>query len=104
MDRQLELAWPAALDRLARAVNPAHDRMFKDYVADYYWSVYQSEWATDVMFRDSSALAEIYPALVQHGIQAFSSPDVMRKRQLSAVSGRLSANFIMAFHWLTTDR
>jgi hypothetical protein len=78
MDRQLELAWPAALDRIARAVSPAHDRMFKGFVADYYWSVYQSEWATDVMFRDSSALADIYPALVQHGIQAFSSPDVMR--------------------------
>lgn len=78
MDRQLELAWPAALDRLARAINPAHGRMFQGFVADYYWSVYQSEWATDVMFRDSSALAAIYPALVQHGIQAFSSPDVMR--------------------------
>lgn len=78
MDRQLELAWPAALDRIARAINPAHGRMFEGFLADYYWSVYQSEWATDVMFRNSSALAAIYPALVQHGIQSFSSPDVMR--------------------------
>lgn len=78
MDRQLELSWPAALDRIARAVNPAHGRIFKGFAADYYWSVHQSEWATDVMFRNSAALAAIYPALVQHGIQAFSSPDVMR--------------------------
>lgn len=78
MDRQLELAWPAALDRIARAINPAHGRMFEGFLADYYWSVHQSEWATDVMFRNSSALAAIYPALVQHGIQSFSSPDVMR--------------------------
>jgi hypothetical protein len=78
MDRQLELAWPAALDRLARRINPVHAQMFRGLPIDYYWSVYQSEWATDVMFRSSSALAAIYPALVQHGITTFSSPDVMR--------------------------
>ena len=78
MDRQLKLNWPTTLDKIARIVNPAHGEMFKDFPAEYYWSVYQSEWATDVMFRNSSALAAIYPALVQHGITTFSSPDVMR--------------------------
>jgi hypothetical protein len=52
--------------------------MFKNFVAPYYWSVFQSEWATDVMFRDPETLARIYPPLVRHGIQAFASPDVMR--------------------------
>ncbi len=78
MNRQLELDWPATLDRIARMINPAHTAMFRDFPADYYWSVYQSEWATDLMFRNSRALAAIYPALVQHGITTFSSPDVMR--------------------------
>jgi hypothetical protein len=78
IDRQLALAWPAALDRIARAINPAHGLMFDDFAADYYWSVHQSEWATDVMFRNSSALAAIYPSLVRHGMTTFSSPDVMR--------------------------
>ena len=78
MDRQLELDWPAALNRIARMISPAHSAIFRDFPADYYWSVYQSEWATDLMFRSSSALAAIYPALVQHGIMTFSSPDVMR--------------------------
>ena len=78
MDRQLKLDWPAALDRIARTINPAHSAMFQGFPADYYWSAYQSEWATDVMFRNSSTLAEIYPALVAHGITTFSSPDVMR--------------------------
>ncbi len=78
IDRQLELAWAPALDRIARAINPAHGRMFEGFVADYYWSAHQSEWATDVMFRSSSALAGIYPSLVRHGMTTFSSPDVMR--------------------------
>jgi hypothetical protein len=78
LDHQLELAWPATLDRIARIVNPAHDQIFDDFAADYYWSAHQSEWATDVMFQSSSALAAIYPSLVRHGMTTFSSPDVMR--------------------------
>lgn len=78
MDKQLRTRWPRLLGSLARELNPAHKRMFGSFVAPYYWSVFQSEWATDVMFRDADALARIYPPLVRHGIQAFASPDVMR--------------------------
>ena len=28
---------------------------------EYYWSVHQSEWATDVLFQSPAALASIYP-------------------------------------------
>ncbi len=47
MDRQLKLKWPRHLDRVARIVNPDHGRMFRGDQLEYYWSVYQSEWATD---------------------------------------------------------
>lgn len=67
MQRQLKTAWPWALQRIARRLNPAHRQIFRGFPVDYYWSTYQSEWATDVMFKSPSALAEIYPALVQHG-------------------------------------
>ena len=52
--------------------------MFRAFPVDYYWSVYQSEWASDVMFRDAASLARLYPKLVRHGLTTFSSPDVMR--------------------------
>ena len=78
MNRQLRTAWPKALDRLLRQLNPAHGQIFRAFPVRYYWSVYQSEWATDVMFRKASDLAAIYPALVLHGIRTFSSGDVMR--------------------------
>lgn len=78
MKRQLRISWRKALARVARQLNPAHSRMFRGFWARYYWSVFQSEWATDVTFRKPSDIAAIYPALVLHGIQTFSSGDVMR--------------------------
>lgn len=78
MDQQLTTAWPEQLTQIARALNPAHERIFKDFQTDYYWSAWQSEWASDLMFKSCAALASIYPPLVLHGITSFSSPDVMR--------------------------
>lgn len=78
MDRQLTTDWPDLLGGYAHSLNPAHEEIFKDFTTDYYWSVYQSEWASDVMFKDAAALAEIYPTLVLHAITTFGSTDVMR--------------------------
>jgi hypothetical protein len=90
MDKQVEAAWPALLDGIARQLNPRHETMFAAYPIEYYWSVHQSEWATDVMFRDTASLSALYPKLVHHGLTTFFSPDVMRflGRKVS-ISGRL---------------
>jgi hypothetical protein len=78
MDAQLETNWPQCLNRLERTVNPARRRLLPLPQLEYYWSVESSEWATDVMFRSPDALAALYPDLIRHGIQTFSSKDVMR--------------------------
>ena len=78
MQKQLRLGWGRTLGRIASELNPAHAAMLAPWTLEYYWSAYQSEWATDVMFRNAESLARIYPHLVQHGMQTFSSPDVMR--------------------------
>jgi hypothetical protein len=78
LNEQVRLAWPTHLRGIARMLNPAHPRMFAGASIDYYWSVYQSEWATDVMFRDAATLAALYRPLVHYGIETFSSGDVMR--------------------------
>jgi hypothetical protein len=79
-DKQLDTDWTRELTRIARLINPHHedDDLFGGRRIDYYWSVYQSEWATDVMFDRPASLAKIYPGLVQHAITTFSSPDVLR--------------------------
>lgn len=78
MDEHLRTHWPSALNRLARIVNPAQAEILGVDHPTYYWTVPQSEWATDIMFRDQTTLTEIYHRLARHGISAFSSGDVMR--------------------------
>ncbi len=77
-DEQLCASWPTLLDGIAQRLNPVHDELFPTFPIGYYWCVYQSEWATDVLFRDSDTLARLYPRFVHHGISSFASPDVMR--------------------------
>ncbi len=50
LDAQLRTDWPALLDGLANTVNPLREALFGDYSPGYYWSTYQSEWATDLVF------------------------------------------------------
>lgn len=78
MNRQLTTDWPRELDAVARSLNPLHETIFEPWPMDYYWSAYQTEWATDLMFKDPRSLANIYPSLVQHAMRHFKSPDVMR--------------------------
>src|SRR6185295_17043040 len=50
-DQQVRFRWRPALDRLARAANPAVEEVLRPYQVSYYWSIDESEWATDLMFR-----------------------------------------------------
>ena len=78
LDQQVRFAWHPELQRIARRIFPTFQEVFGDYPVEYYWTVYQSEWATDVVFRSSHTLAALYPRLVEAGIGTFASPDVMR--------------------------
>jgi len=77
-DRQPRIAWSKQLDHLLRRVHPLHRRLWKASPLDYYWTSEQTEWATDLAFRDAEALAELYDPLIHHGIEVFQSADVMR--------------------------
>jgi hypothetical protein len=78
MMQQLRTNWPRILNPIAQALNPLHHQIFKRIPLQYYWCTSQTEWATDVMFKNSTALAGIYSAIVPHALATFSSPDVMR--------------------------
>jgi hypothetical protein len=109
MDRQLETDWPEALSRIARSMNPLHRKIFEPYPMDYYWSAYQTEWATDLLFRGPAALAKIYPTLVRHAMFHFKSPDVMRflgRKEHGNFTGELTTSFkdrpegVRVKHWV----
>ena len=57
---------------------------------DYYWTSEQTEWATDVLFRDATVLGNLFPTLVRRGIVSFQASDVLRQasnaRYLEALS------------------
>lgn len=96
MDEMLTLNWPEQLDRFAALVNPAHDRMFRRFYAKYYWTIDQSEWATDLCFDSHASLAAIYPQLTWGALAAFSSQDVMRflgKRPDARFNGELVSDY-----------
>jgi hypothetical protein len=78
MNRQLDVDWQRALDSLVSRLNPLHRKIFAPWPQSYYWSVYQSEWATDLVFQDRKTLASVYPELVRHATLHFQSGDVMR--------------------------
>jgi hypothetical protein len=109
MDAQLETDWPTELTRLARSLNPLHHEIFAAWPMDYYWSGYQTEWATDVMFRNPAALTGVYPALVRHAMHHFQSPDVMRflgRKAHGNFTGELVTSFkdrpegVRVKHWV----
>lgn len=86
LDRQVESDWPRLLNRLLRRACPALSRMWPEYPLERYWSADQTEWATDVCFRDARELAELYPRLLHRALTELGSRDVMR------FLGKLAAN------------
>lgn len=94
MDQQLEKNWAELLQGFATQLNPDHDTLFELYPSGYYWTAYQTEWATDLVFGQASELKRLMPLLVRHGMLSFSSPDVMRYfgRKVNQ-SGVIPANF-----------
>ena len=75
-DRFVKLKWPKLLGQLARRFNPLLGDELRG--SEYYWVVDQAEHATDVLFRDASALAGLYPRMVEHARVCFTAADVLR--------------------------
>jgi hypothetical protein len=59
MDSQLQADWSKLLDQIAGALNPIHDEIFQRFPMHYYWTTYQSEWATDIVFRAAEDLRRL---------------------------------------------
>jgi hypothetical protein len=77
-DQQLQADWPQLLGQVLGLVHPSHPEILGNCPVDYYWSVHQSEWATDLMFRSRGELQTLYPRLVRHALTSAGSADVMR--------------------------
>jgi hypothetical protein len=74
-DRMPSLNWPEILQTYARRVNPLCGGLLGEQ--RYYWVTCQSEYSTDIVFRNRAALAELYPRLISHGMRCFGAKEVM---------------------------
>jgi hypothetical protein len=95
MDTLIRRKWTPWLNLMAGRVNPwlapKHQLSFRSY----YWSMRESEYATDVIFKDESTLHALYSALIDHAIHHFSAQDVLRflqKRLTRQFNGELHSD------------
>lgn len=90
---QLKSRWPLLLQPLIDQCHPHAGELCYPLALAYYWSVTESEYATDVMFKHPTALTRLYPALVHQGIRHFGSTDVLRfLGHKTQVNGRVHGN------------
>jgi hypothetical protein len=78
LDAQVRTSWRQLCERVLQRVHPTHQELFGKVPLHYYWSIAESEWASDVMVRSPSRLAALYPRLLRHGVENLRSVEVMR--------------------------
>jgi len=78
LDQQHRTDWTKLLQALVQFCHPLHGEITRPIERDYYWTAAETEYATDVMFRNRAALERIYPALVHHAVMSFGAEQVLR--------------------------
>jgi hypothetical protein len=78
MEELEQRKWEPFLNLLARRANRLVVPESGLNLRGYYWSVRESEYATDVMFKDAASLERLYPALLDHAIKNFGCSNVLR--------------------------
>ena len=78
---QLQSRWPTLLQPLVEQCHPHAAELCHPLALAYYWSVSESEYATDVTFKSPATLARLYPrgpsrhpTLWEHLRAAFPGP------------------------------
>lgn len=95
LNTQVQWDWPKTLEGLRREFHPLSKELCRPLELSYYWSVSESEYATDLVFRDAATLARLYPQWVRHAITTFGCTDVMRYlgRRVPTEAGRVPGHF-----------
>jgi hypothetical protein len=78
LQEQTKTNWVKLLEGLADQLNPVRESIFDKYPVKYYWSCRESEWATDITFRQPESLWRLMPILVRHTTIDMQSANVLR--------------------------
>ena len=78
LDAQLQENWPQRLEALRQLLHPAHPDILGRVPLPYYWSVFQSEWASDFLFHRPEDVQRVQEPLVRQALLNFRSASVLR--------------------------
>lgn len=117
LEKQLDVRFSTLLDGFVPIVFPMIHEVLGPYLT-YYWTMWQSEWATDLIFESSSALNSIADCLLRHAHMTATSSRVLRyldrpltkagnphRRSPDEVLTRLSAynDGVRVRHWVDAN-
>jgi hypothetical protein len=77
-DEQLQTDWVRELDALQQRFHPFHPGHLGAMEVGYNWTVFQSEWATDVAFRSGDMLEPWFDRWLRQAFLSYDSVDVLR--------------------------
>jgi hypothetical protein len=78
LDEQVQFDWQPALNEIARWIAPTLNQILTPVPMSYYWTITESEWATDFMFNSVADLSRLYPSLLHHAMEGLGSRDLLR--------------------------
>lgn len=77
-DEQLQTDWVRELDRLQQQVHPLHPGHLGRMPLKYNWTVFQSEWSTDIAFRTPEFVEPLFDRWLRQAFLSYGSVDVLR--------------------------
>jgi hypothetical protein len=77
LNAQLDTQWPALLNGLVCEVFPARTAIIGTHLS-YYWTLWQSEWATDLIFPSPREVAPLADFLLRYAFMTGTGSRVLR--------------------------
>ncbi len=78
LDEQLQTDWVRELDALQQQFHPLHPRHLGRMRLRYNWTVFQSEWATDVAWHSTEVVQSWFDRLLRQALLSYDSVDILR--------------------------
>jgi len=112
-DTQLGTDWVELCEPWRRTYHPLHEKIGAPlHGLSYYWTAQQTEFASDVLFRDPQALDRLFPRLILHGMLNLGCEQVLRYlgKQLNSQFGgevvtdlRRGPEGVRLKHWINDN-
>lgn len=80
LSEQMQTNWPEVLSGLGGRANPGVGRLVRwaGEPMRYYWSVEESEWATDLVFKDGEVLGRVFEQLALASVLGMGCDQVLK--------------------------